>query len=124
MSLTAAHPFAPLWIGDVETWKGYSVKGHRYRITVEHLATPRGENPNRPPLSFEAVNHDDIQSIVERVRGNGLFEPDEAAAMAVGLKLFTEVMLKHRSEPLFADLAPAMRDFIGRLKAQNSAASQ
>ena len=98
-------------------------KGHRYRITVEHLATPREDGTIRPPLSFEAVNHDDVLGIAERVTAGFRYARDESAALAVGLKLFTEVMLAHRDDPLFADLQPALRDFIGRLKERTRAAT-
>ncbi|HEX6958027.1 MAG TPA: DUF3861 domain-containing protein [Ferrovibrio sp.] len=111
------------WISDIEQWKGHDMQGHRYRVTVEHLAAPRNDQPVQPPLSFEVINHDEIIGIVERARAGGEFEEEEAAAMAVGLKLFTEVMLKRRSDPLFAEFEPAMRSFIGKLKARTRAAA-
>lgn len=92
------------------------MKQHRYRITVEHLADARGNPSGRAPLAFEVGNHDDILSIVERIRGAGLFDESTSAAFAVGLKLFGEVMLENRGHPLFADMAPAFRDFMKRLK--------
>jgi len=98
-------------------------KGHRYRVTVEHLAHPREDGMLRPPLSFEAVNHDDVLGIAERMSAGGRYAADESAALAIGLKLFTEVMLTHRDDPLFADLRPAMHAFISRLKERNRAAT-
>jgi hypothetical protein len=97
--------------------------GHRYRITVEHIATPRAEGEIRPPLSFEAVNHDDVLGIAERSAAGGRYARDESVALAVGLKLFTEVMLAHRDDPLFAELQPALRAFIGRFKERYRAAT-
>ena len=96
-----------------------AVRGHRYSVTLEHLAAPNEATPLRPALSFEAVNHDDVIAIAERTRERSGFAPDEAAALAVGLKLFSEVMLKHRDDPLFAALRPHMREFVGKLKARN-----
>ena len=75
------------------------------------------------PLSFEAGNHDDIFSIVARLRGNGQFDSDTSAQLALGLKLFSEVMLKNRKHPLFEDIQPALRDFIMKLKSQGKAAA-
>ncbi|WP_341705742.1 DUF3861 domain-containing protein [Ferrovibrio sp.] len=98
-------------------------RGHRYRVTVEHLATPQGDGETSPPLSFEAVNHDDVLGIARRITAGGAYAPDESAALAVGLKLFTEVMLAHRDDPLFGELQPAMRQFIGRLKERSRAAT-
>ncbi|MGC3964144.1 MAG: DUF3861 domain-containing protein [Rhodocyclaceae bacterium] len=93
------------------------MKQHRYRITVEHIADAKG-NPidGAAPLQFEARNHDELLSIVERVRSRGEFDADTAAAMAVGMKLFGEVMLENRDHPLFADFFPHFVDFIKQLK--------
>lgn len=87
------------------------MKAHRYRITVQSLAQDAG-------LSFDVEQHDDLPRIVERVRSSGAFDADAAAALAVGTKLLTGVMLRHRRDPLFAGLQPAMRTFIGNLKAR------
>jgi hypothetical protein len=93
------------------------MKQHRYRITVEHLADADGNQPaDTTPLVFEAGNHDDILKIVERMRGREDLAPESAAAFAVGLKLFGEVMLEHRKAPLFAEFAPHFRDFMQKLK--------
>jgi hypothetical protein len=93
------------------------MKQHRYQITVEHLADAHG-NPSThaEPLRFEAGNHDDILAIAERMRGRGEFPPDTANALAVGLKLFSEVMLENRGHPLFTEFAPHFRAFMQHLK--------
>ncbi len=110
-----------MWGSDLSTWKGHSMKGHRYRVTIEHLGGPQQDMPVRPPLCFEAVNHDEILGIVTRLQASGAYQPDEAASLGIGLKLFSEVMLKRRDDPLFAALLPAIRAFIGGLKARNKA---
>lgn len=93
------------------------MKQHRYRVTVEHLALPDGTPPpHAQPLSFETGNHDDILAIVDRMRQRADLPAGDATAFAVGLKLFSEVMLQHRSMPLFADFAPHFKAFIQRLK--------
>lgn len=88
---------------------------HRYRITVEAL-DENGQPQPREPLTFEAANHDDVLAIVERMRKRSEFEGDEAPAFAIGLKLFSEVMLRHRDLPLFAGFAPHFREFMQTLK--------
>lgn len=98
------------------------MKGHRYRVTIEHVAAPKRDAPLQAPLSFETVNHDEILAIVERLRASSHYEADEAAALGIGLKLFSEVMLKRRDDPLFAAVQPALRAFIGGLKERNRAA--
>lgn len=92
------------------------MKGHRYRITVEHVATAKGDAVDRPPLVFEATNHDDLFAIVERMRARTDLPPEDAAPLAIGLKLFSEVALMHRGSPLFSGLRESLRAFIGRLK--------
>ena len=93
--------------------------GHRYRIQVEEIDAPaRDAYLARAPLNFEFGNHDDILAIVDRVRAGSAFPPHEATALALGLKLFTGVMLRHRRDPLFADIQPALRAFIGNLKSR------
>ena len=84
---------------------------HRYRITVQPAGTD-------PALVFEVEQHDDLFRIIGRMRGSGLFDAQTAATLAVGLKLFTGVMLRHRSDALFAEVWPAMRAFTGNLKAR------
>ena len=95
------------------------MKGHRYRVTIEHVGTPKGDGPLHDPLTFETTNHDEILAIVERIRASAQYERDEAAALGIGLKLFSEVMLKRRDDPLFAAVQPAIRAFIGGLKDRN-----
>ncbi len=102
-------------ISDI-AWKGYGMRGHRYRVTLEHLGTPRDGMAKQPDLVFEAVNHDEIIAIVQRIRASGQYSADEAAALGLGLKLFSEVMLKRKDDPLFQALRPALRSFIGGLK--------
>lgn len=94
------------------------MREYRYRITLEHLATPKQGEPTHAAISFDTGNHDDLFTIVDKVRSKGQFDADTAASLALGLKLFTEVMLKNRGHPLFADISPPMRDFIQKLKAQ------
>ena len=95
------------------------MKQNRYRISVEQLSDKNGNPPVTPAsLRFETLNHDDILSVVDRIRSRGYFDADAAAAFAVGLKLFGEVMLTHRGPPLFACLTPHFGEFMRQLKSQ------
>jgi len=94
-------------------------KGHLYRITMEYLKDIKGEAVEKEPLTFETTNHDEIFQIVERIRNKGLFDEAEAAAFAVGLKLFSEVMLNNRDSDLFRPLRPAFGEFMQGLKKDN-----
>ena len=90
-----------------------------FRIHVERIdGDTAGSQPDS--LTFEARNHDDILAIVRRVQNRPGMEADEAAALAVGLKLFSEVLLKRRKESPYAELQPHMREFIGAFKAQQA----
>ncbi|SLM65160.1 MULTISPECIES: DUF3861 domain-containing protein [Dickeya] len=89
---------------------------YHYRITLEKLADNRDDTPQNQTLTFDATNHDDILEIIERVRARAILPDAEVAAFCTGLKLFGEVMMAHRKDPLFAELAPHFRDFMLRLK--------
>jgi len=67
-------------------------------------------------LQFEVGNHDDILAVVERLRDRGDFSGDAATALGVGLKLFSEVMLEHRENPLFSSFKPHFLQFMKELK--------
>lgn len=67
-------------------------------------------------LTFTFESHDDLKVILKRIEENGLFSGDEARAFCLGVKLFSGVLLAHRSEPLFAGLAPEFSKFMRALK--------
>jgi hypothetical protein len=96
-----------------------ATQGHRFRIKVERM-----DDATASPLVFEVINHDDIFTIVERVRAGTAFAANDATALAVGLKLFTGVMLNQRNDPLFASVQPALRMFIGNLKSRIAATTE
>lgn len=88
---------------------------YAYRFVIQRLnATPL--DGAACDLAFDATNHDEIIELVDRVKSARILPDDEAAACLVGLKLFSEVMLRHREEPLFADLFPHFSLFMKRLK--------
>ena len=96
-----------------------ATREHRYRITVEHIGTPREDQPLRGTLTFEDGNHDDLFRIVELQRGSGRFKTDdEAAAFAIGLKLLSEAVLRNRDDALLQQLKAPIGEFIRQLKAQ------
>lgn len=92
------------------------MNSYRYRVTVEMLTGAKGEPVEGRTLSFEVPNHDDILAIAERMKQRLPFDADTAAALGIGLKLFSEVTLQHRDDPMFAQIRPALKEFIGALK--------
>jgi Domain of Unknown Function with PDB structure (DUF3861) len=97
------------------------VNSYRYRITVETLTGSIGEPMEGRSLSFEAANHDDILGIVERMRPRLPFDGDTIASLGVGLKLFSEVTLMQRNDPMFAAIQPALSEFVHGLKQRTAA---
>jgi len=94
------------------------MNSYRYRVTVEALTGAKGEPVEGRTLSFEAANHDDILGIVERMQTRLPFDSDTVASLGVGLKLFSEVALTQRNDPMFATIRPALGEFVRGLKQQ------
>ena len=93
-----------------------------YRVTVEKLSDAKGDPLHGESLSFYAANHDDILAIVEKLQTKfPLLNAGSVASLGVGLKLFSEVALVQRNYPIFANIRPALSEFIQQLK-QDSAA--
>lgn len=87
---------------------------HQYRITVEDISP--SESGSERSIQFEVENHDDILKIVKWLENRPDFTGDDAKAFGVGLKLFSEVMIKNRNAPLFSNFAPHFMDFMKELK--------
>jgi hypothetical protein len=100
-------------------------RAHHYRLRLEHVAPASPDQPTHAPREIEFDNHDDIFSIIARMESRQLFaEPGQAAEFALGLKLFSEVMLKNRALPLFATFHPAFSEFMKQLKGSGPAPEQ
>lgn len=88
---------------------------HQFRISVQSLNA--GE-PAGAALHFDVANHDDLFEIVEKLSRSAPVPAEQVAPLAIGLKLFGEVMMAHRDSPLFAPLWPHIVAFMQRLKAR------
>ncbi|MEK1926725.1 MAG: DUF3861 domain-containing protein [Rhizobium giardinii] len=88
---------------------------HTYRVTVERL---EGDVPSAvdEALVFQTTNHDDLFKILSAVRQRRLLPDDDAAEFTIGLKLFAEVLIKHRSHTPFKELFPHIGSFMKSLK--------
>ncbi len=91
------------------------MQGFRYSVTVQPLEGGGVGGPE--PEVFRVNNHDDLLKVVKAVREKGILGQDDAASLAIGFKLFMEVVLQHRKNPLFAPLMEPLRMFAGQLKA-------
>jgi hypothetical protein len=92
------------------------MNAYRYKITVEALTEAMGEPVEGRSLCFEVANHDDILGIVDRLRARLPFDESTVASLGVGLKLFSEVTVTQRNDPMFAMIQPALNEFIRGLK--------
>ena len=91
-------------------------RNNRYQIDLKELSLKDGSEPGKN-LSFEFENHDDLFKIFDLIKTKNLFEDESTShEFSLGLKLFTEVMLKNRKHPLFEDLQPAISEFMKKLK--------
>lgn len=87
---------------------------HQFEISVKKIPASQEEQPE--PLTFFVTNHDDILRVVNAVKAAGKIPAEESDEFAVGLKLFGEVVLRHRKDELFADFYPHFLNFMKRLK--------
>ena len=94
---------------------------YRYRITVEALTGAKGEPVEGRTLTFDASNHDDIVGIAEKMRTRLPFDAHTTAALGVGLKVFSEVALMHRHDPVVASLRPVLNEFAREVKKGSAA---
>tara|TARA_B100000949_G_scaffold202921_1_gene191697 strand:- start:235 stop:537 length:303 start_codon:yes stop_codon:yes gene_type:complete len=92
-------------------------KGNLYKLSLEQLSVLKEEKRVDDALELEFSNHDELFEIIERVKTKQLFATaEESTEFALGLKLFTEVMLRNKKHPLFEDLRPHIVDFMKKLK--------
>lgn len=100
------------------------MKSHKYNISVAHIEDKNGNPVTGKSISFLTSNHDEIIELVQKIQGSGLFENDDAASFAVGIKLFWEVMLKNKESELFSEFRPHFGEFMKKLKSSSKNASQ
>ncbi len=91
-------------------------RNNKYKILVEEIELKDGSQTGKN-LTIEIENHDDLFQIIEMAKSKNIF-PDQhqATEFALGLKLFTEVVLRNKENPLFEDLKPAIGFFMQKLK--------
>lgn len=92
-------------------------KNNKYQLTLEQVSVKDESLRQEQPVSFEFENHDEIFQIINKVEEKQLFDnKSDAKEFAVGLKLFSEVMLRNRKHPLFEEFSPAFAKFMKKLK--------
>lgn len=93
-------------------------RNNSYQLNLKEIQLKDGSEGRRN-LSFEFDIHDDLFNIFEVIQSKKIFDDENTATeFALGLKLFTEVMLKNKQHPLFEELRPAILEFMKKLKSQ------
>lgn len=94
-------------------------RANKYKLTLEQVSLMNEKTILSEPVSIEFENHDEIFKIIDIIKEKNLFEEDnQSTEFAIGLKLFSEVMLKNRKHPLFEEFFPAFGEFMKKLKSQ------
>lgn len=87
---------------------------NRYKIYLKEVAEDVS-----PTLEFEFENHDNLFFIIEKMKASNIFDDDlDAEKFALGLKLFSSVMMKHRNKDVFSNFEPAFITFMKNLKSK------
>jgi Domain of Unknown Function with PDB structure (DUF3861) len=89
---------------------------NHYKVTLEHIYSPGDEDLHR---RVEVVfdNHDNLFNVIDKVQDKDLFsDMGQSTEFAIGLKMFSEVMLKNKDNTLFEEFFPAFKDFMKKLK--------
>ena len=92
---------------------------HKYKLTLEEISLAEEDNVGNEPLTLEFDNHDNLFNIISAVKSKAIFEDEnQSTEFAIGLKMFTEVVLKNRDNELFKELQPAIGAFMKKLKSK------
>jgi len=93
-----------------------NAKYNQYKITLEHTHNPKGEELQQHVV-VEFDNHDNIFNIIKVIQERNLFsDVNQSAEFAIGLKMFSEVMLRNKDNALFEEFLPAFKDFMKKMK--------
>lgn len=91
-------------------------RNNTYQLDLKEIKLKDGSEGTKS-LNLEFDNHDDIFNIFEVVKSKKIFDDENTSnEFSLGLKLFTEVMLKNKQHPLFEELRPAIMEFMKKLK--------
>lgn len=92
-------------------------RSNKYYLTLSLKEYANGDTHPAKELGIEFDNHDEIFGIIQKIKDKNIFDnPHEATQFALGLKLFSEIKLKHRNNPLFDELNEVFPVFMKKLK--------
>lgn len=91
-------------------------RSNKYKIVLEEVELKDGLQGAKK-VAFEFENHDNIFDIIDKIMERNIFEDKgQSLEFSLGIKLFSEVMLKNKDNPLFEELKPAFMQFMKKLK--------
>lgn len=91
-------------------------KNNRYKILLQEVEL-KDETETGKSIEFEFENHDNIFSLIEMTKDSDRFEnKTDNTEFILGLKLFSEVMIRNRNNPLFEDFAASFKEFMKKLQ--------
>lgn len=91
-------------------------KFNQYQLTLTEINL-KNQSEEKQSLTFEFENHDDIFSILNRTKETqGFKNANDEMEFFIGLKLFSEVMLRNKKNPLFVDFFPHFIDLMNKIK--------
>jgi len=92
-------------------------KANKYKLKLELLELLRPDDKVYEPIELEFGNHDNIFAIIEKMKKRDRFKAEQdSVEFAIGLKLFSEVMLKNKDNSLFEDFRPAFGKLMKKIK--------
>jgi len=90
---------------------------NKYHLTLRQLQLANGKCEPHKQIELEMDNHDELFQIIDKLKAKDPFgDIEQVAQFAIGLKMFSGVMIKHRHHPLFKDLSTSYRLFMMKLK--------
>lgn len=89
------------------------MKQHQYHVTLTHITDTDGNTVEE----FNAPNHDDLFTVLDKVRQKQPeIEQEILYRFVVGLKMMNEVVLENRKHEFFAQFSPSIREIMMILK--------
>ncbi len=92
-------------------------KTYTYHVSLRMTEGRESQTEALPPIETDFDNHDNIYHIIEKLKEKELFNSEEEVKQfAIGLKMFSGVMLRNKESDLFQDFRPAFVAFMKKLK--------
>ncbi|WP_417870881.1 DUF3861 domain-containing protein [Winogradskyella sp.] len=93
-------------------------RNNTYNLKVEEVALKDETLKPSKSLEFQFENHDNVFDILDAIENKNLFnDSNQDKEFAIGLKLFSEVLIKNRKHEIFKEFSPHFKMFMQKLKA-------